>query len=87
VPRLVQLNEGPTIVNPGSVGIPAFSARHPVPHVHELGSPHARYALIERAKDGWQVEFHAIAYDWQRAARRALDNGRADFARWLSGRA
>jgi predicted phosphodiesterase len=87
VPRLVQLNDGPTIVNPGAVGIPAFSARHPVPHVHELGSPHARYALIERADRGWQVEFRAIAYEWQRAVQRALDNGRADFARWLSGRA
>lgn len=87
VPRIVELPDGPTIVNPGSVGIPAFSARHPVPHVHELGSPHARYALVERGRSGWRAQFVALDYDWRRAARRALDNGRADFARWLSGRA
>ncbi len=87
VPRIVVLQDGPTIVNPGAVGIPAFSARHPVPHVHELGSPHARYALVERGRAGWHAQFIALDYDWQAAVRRALDNGRPDLARWLCGRA
>jgi predicted phosphodiesterase len=85
IPRLVALPDGPTIVNPGAVGVPAFCARHPWPHVHELGSPHARYALVERSRHGWQAQFIAVTYDWRSAARRALDNGRPDFARWLSG--
>jgi predicted phosphodiesterase len=87
VPRLVELPGGPTIVNPGAVGIPAFRARHPVAHVHELGSPHARYAIVERARHGWQAQFVAVAYDWRSAERRALENGRPDFAGWLRGRA
>lgn len=87
VPRIVELRDGPTIVNPGAVGVPAFSARHPVPHVHELGSPHARYALVDRGPNGWQAQFVAVAYDWRSAERRALENGRPDFARWLGGRA
>lgn len=85
IPRIVRLRDGATIVNPGAVGVPAFSARHPVPHVHELGSPHARYAIVERSRNGWHADFVAVDYDWRAAEARAIAMGRADFARWLCG--
>jgi hypothetical protein len=46
----------------------------------EAGSPHARYAVVERADDEWRVELIEVAYDWESAARRAETNGRADWA-------
>lgn len=48
MPRLLALAEGPLVVNPGSVGLPAFDDAHGHPHVIESGTPHARWALVER---------------------------------------
>lgn len=88
VPRLLGLSDGRLVVNPGSVGLPAYTDESPYPHAMEAGSPHARYVLLERMDPGWSVEHVAIAYDWERAAAAAERNGRADWAAWLrSGRA
>jgi predicted phosphodiesterase len=81
--RLVHLHSGQVIVNPGSVGIQAYEGHHPGPHVVEVGSPHARYAIAERSPSGWLVEFIAIPYDWEEAARLAQHRGREDWVRAL----
>ena len=47
MPRIVQLEGGPLLVNPGSVGLAAYEDTGPNPHIVEAGSPHARYATIE----------------------------------------
>ncbi|ARU16597.1 metallophosphoesterase family protein [Croceicoccus marinus] len=83
VPRAAQLADGRLIVNPGSVGLPAYDDIHPFPHAIENGSPHARYATVTRERGGWQVSFHLVRYDWERTARYAEENGRADWARAL----
>jgi len=81
-----------TVVNPGSVGLPAYDDDSP-PHAMAAGSPHARYALLtpaDAANAGapWSVELLAVAYDWERAAGLAQANGRPDWAHWLAtGRA
>ncbi|MBM7846441.1 metallophosphoesterase family protein [Herpetosiphon giganteus] len=86
--RIVQLTNGQLIVNPGSVGIPAYNDDLPYPHVMQAGSPHARYAIVERNAHGWQVEQYAIGYAWHEAATTARHNGRENLARWLAtGRA
>jgi len=88
VPRAVALPGGRLIVNPGSVGLPAYRDDAPVPHAMEAGSPHARFALVERTEGGWRVEHVAVPYDWEAASRAAAANGRADWAEWLvTGRA
>ncbi len=75
IPRLVQ--SGPQIfVNPGSVGLPAYSDDLPYPHRMETGSPHARYAIL----DGDRVEHIALAYDFRAAAAAARRNLRPDWA-------
>ena len=79
-PRMIRLGDGRTIVNPGSVGLPAFGDETPSPHVIEAGSPHARYAIVERAGAEWHVALHAVAYDWEAMARLAHENGRDDWA-------
>jgi len=83
VPRVAGLPDGRLVVNPGSVGLPAYSDDEPHPHVMETGSPHARYAVLREAPDGWTVENRAVPYDWSRAAEVALNNGRVDWALWL----
>lgn len=88
VPRAVRLADGRLCVNPGSVGMPAWEHDEPVPHCTESGSPHARYAILERRRGEWLVEHRAVAYDWEAAAARADAAGRPDRAHWLrTGRA
>jgi len=83
--RVVALDDGRLIVNPGSVGLPAYTDPEPIKHSMEMGAPHARYAVLERRKaaDPWQVSFRVVAYDWNGAAARAASKGREDWARWI----
>jgi predicted phosphodiesterase len=88
IPRILQLPAGPLIVNPGSVGLPAYSDDLPVAHKMETGSPHARYAIIAKTAAGWSVEQIAVPYDWYKAASRARRLGQDKWAGWLeTGRA
>ncbi len=79
---LVRCN-GTTVVNPGSVGLPAYDDDTP-PHIMASGSPHAKYAVISHSDDTWEVEFVSVEYDWESASRMAADNGREDWAQWLA---
>lgn len=81
--RTVVLSQGPTIVNPGSVGLQAYTDDLPIPHAMQTGSPHARYAIITRHERSWQVEHILVTYDWDHAAEVAARNGRLDWAQWL----
>ena len=83
VPRVHRRPGGGLIVNPGSVGLPAYADDHPVPHRVETGSPHARYAIATRDAAGWSAQIVAVEYDWDRAAQVAAARGRADWARAL----
>jgi predicted phosphodiesterase len=73
------LPDGRMVVNPGSVGQPAYVWDVPVPHRMEAGAPHARWAMLEREPAGWQITFRMVAYDWERAAAEAARN---HFPRW-----
>jgi putative phosphoesterase len=83
VARSMRLPDGKLIVNPGSVGLPAYRDDVPYPHVMEAGSPHARYSIVCRCEGVWQVEEQIVEYDWEVAAGMALKNGRLDWAEWL----
>ena len=79
-PRVVRLDDGRLVVNPGSVGLPAYDWDVPYPHVMETGSPHARYAVIGETPSGFAAEIVAVAYDWESTAALADRNGRPDWA-------
>jgi predicted phosphodiesterase len=81
--RKMLLPDGKLVVDPGSVGLPAYADDHSHPHAMESGSPHARYAIIGRSAEDWVVEQVVIPYDWRAAADRARSNGREDWAEWL----
>ncbi len=80
VARAVKAADGTLIVNPGSVGLPAYDDEHPFPHLIENGSPDARYAIIERHDGAWHAALLSVPYAYQPMADLALANGRPDWA-------
>lgn len=72
-----------TVVNPGSVGLPAYDDEHPFKHYVESGSPHARYAMVQQTRTGWQVELRCVPYDHTSMAQLARKRGRPDWAHAL----
>jgi predicted phosphodiesterase len=86
-PRVVHLGDRCLVLNPGSVGLQAYEASKPHPHVMQTGSPHARYAIASKEGDQWSAELVQVEYDWEAAAQLAQANNRPDWARALrSGR-
>jgi hypothetical protein len=81
--RTLSLPGGRGVVNPGSVGLPAYSEARPHPHRIEAGSPRARYTLIEISADRYRIEEIQVDYNWGAAAAAARENGRPDWGRWL----
>lgn len=80
LPRHVALEDGRRVFNPGSVGLPAYAWEYPHVHRMELGSSHARYAILTGQGQGAAVELVAVDYDHLAAAARAEANGRMDWA-------
>ncbi len=81
VPRILPLPSGAIVVNPGSVGLPAYDDAHPLPHWVENEGPQARWALLERGAGGhWTARLRATHYDHAHAARRAEAHHRGDWA-------
>jgi predicted phosphodiesterase len=85
IPRAVQLSLGSVIVNPGSVGLPAYDDHQPNYHAMQTFSPFASYAIIERLSDAsWRVEQVLVPYNNTPAVQAAESHGRHDWADWLA---
>jgi predicted phosphodiesterase len=82
-PGHVYLPDGRLVVNPGSVGLQAFTDDQPHHHIISNGSPHARYAVVKRTDSGWIVDHVEVEYDWTTAAETASSSGRDDWTQWL----
>ena len=83
-PTQIQLPWGPTIVNPGSVGVPAFAdTRVDPPFIHQMGSPDARYAIVEKVNNAWRADLIAVPYDPTEMAALARSKGEEDWAQAL----
>jgi predicted phosphodiesterase len=83
-PRSIQLRDGRQIVNPGSVGDPGYAIGGSVRRTWQVGSPHARYAIIAETTAGWDVTFRNVPYDHEAMARLAAENGDPDWASALA---
>lgn len=79
VPRLAQL-DGTLVLNPGSVGLQAYDDAHPAWHQVHNGTPHARYAIVERRGGRWNACLCSVAYDWDAMQQLAAGRGRDDWA-------
>lgn len=81
-PRMVELSGGRILLNPGSVGCPAYDDDQPYYHIMQNGTPDASYAIMEKINGKWRATFHYVKYDNLTAAKIAADAGRDD---WASG--
>lgn len=79
VPRMARSKDGALLLNPGSVGQPAWEDELPFYHAVENGAPDARYAIIERRNGAWSAELIALPYDHRAMADLAMRNGRPDW--------
>lgn len=84
LPRRVDLDDGRIVVNPGSVGVPAYRARRPQPHTVSSGDPRARYAILTGTPEGWDLELRAVPYDVAAAQAAAAKAGFPDWQNYLS---
>jgi diadenosine tetraphosphatase ApaH/serine/threonine PP2A family protein phosphatase len=80
VARSIRLPDGRLIVNPGSVGCPAYFDPTPVPHRVESGSPDASYAIVEKTGAVWQTTFRQVPYDTRPMIDLAVSRG---FPEWV----
>jgi predicted phosphodiesterase len=92
VPRVMQVSADCLVVNPGSVGLQAFSYEvDSQTYYVENGTPHASYAIVHEVEVAapaggtgrWQVTLYRVPYDWETAARLAEDNDRPEWAHAL----
>jgi putative phosphoesterase len=84
VARSVRCASGGLIVNPGSVGQPAYQDDYPYPHVVESGSPDARYAIVEQCKEGWSAALLSVPYPHAQMAELARLRQRPEWVQALS---
>jgi putative phosphoesterase len=84
IPRVVELSTGQLVVNPGSVGVPAYDDVDPVRYRMQTFSPHACYAIVEKNRAGWDVSLQRVAYDHRAAAEHARTLGRDDWAQGIA---
>lgn len=83
VARIVTLDDGGIVFNPGSVGRPSFTMDDP--SSAELLSPAAAYAVVERSGGHWHVNLRQVAYDNMAASALARAHGDAQWAADLKG--
>lgn len=73
------------IINPGSVGLQAYSDDLPVPHAMETGSSEASYTLLELGKNKniYKLSHEKVSYDIASAVQLAKLRGRDDWVKAL----
>jgi diadenosine tetraphosphatase ApaH/serine/threonine PP2A family protein phosphatase len=76
---------GQLIVNPGSIGCPAYlDDREVDPFVAETGSGDARYAIFEKVGEDWIPSLVHVPYDATEMMARARSNGADSWAEAIS---
>jgi len=84
LPRGIRLEDGRLIVNPGSVGCPAYDDDVPFYHRVEAGTPLASYAILDKTEGQWTVTSRLVPYRHLDMARLASERGRPDWASALA---
>lgn len=80
LPRVHKLNSGQIVINPGSVGLQAYEDELPTKHKIENHTPDAAYTILTVEENQYNIEQVRVAYDFEKAAKKAEENGRDDWA-------
>jgi len=83
VNRVIYLSNDKIILNPGSVGLPAYLGTGEHRFAMESMTPHAKYAIVTEDGDNISVEQVHCAYDWRKASEAARTNGNEKWAQFL----
>ncbi len=81
--RSVMLSTNQIVLNPGSVGLPAYKDDEPIVHAMENYIPYASYAIIEKQGEDWEISNKKIPYKLEKAVEEAKKKGREDWAFYL----
>lgn len=71
------------IVNPGSVGLPAYDDDLPIYHKIESFNNNAQYCIVDLFDNEIKIEQMSIPYDFNEAVESAVKNKRLDWAKWI----
>ena len=83
VNRVVYLSNDKIILNPGSVGLPAYLGNGAHRFAMESMTPHAKYAIVHADGNAISIEQVHCTYDWHRASEAARNNGNEKWALFL----
>ncbi|MFC7686341.1 metallophosphoesterase family protein [Ureibacillus sp. GCM10028918] len=83
IPRVVYLPNHKIVINPGSVGLPAYEDELPIYHKMESGSPYANYTIVTKKENEWFIEQILIPYNRDAAIKQSEKNGRIDWVNAL----
>lgn len=83
VSRVIWLSNNKIILNPGSVGLPAYLGNGEHRFAMESMTPHAKYAVITVNGNAINIEQVLCQYNWEAAAETARKNGQDDVAAFL----
>lgn len=79
-PRCLNLSSGQVVINPGSVGLQAFKDEKPYLHKIENLCTDASYVILDINNETYNLELLKVPYDFEKAALKAQENGREDWA-------
>lgn len=84
IARAVTLSNGQLVINPGSVGLQAYTDDEPVLHSMENFTPLASYSIVENIESSWIVQNIKVPYNYERAINESIKRDRRDWAHYLS---
>lgn len=84
IQRDITLSTKQIIVNPGSVGLQAYTDEEPILHSMENFTSDASYSIIEVINDDYHIQHKKVPYDVQLAVKKAKENGRDDWVHFLN---
>jgi len=83
-PRTVSLTTGQVIINPGSVGLQAYTDDEPIVHSMESYNSMASYSVVEKTAENWNVEHIKVPYDVKLAVAECEKRGRMDWVHFIT---
>lgn len=88
VQRLLYLSNGQIILNPGSVGLPAYIGTGSPAAIMESYTPFAKYAVVHTGTNPFTFDLISCPYNWEKSSALAKEHGNNDWAEWIkTGRA
>ena len=83
-PRTVSLTTGQIIINPGSVGLQAYTDDEPVVHSMENFNAMASYSIVEKSADSFNIEHIKVPYNVELAVAECEKRHRMDWVHFLT---